>query len=169
MRCNVRIKEEQIKAIIDTGASVSVMTNKLRKELEIPVEKKSKEVLATANGEKVVVIGETMIEIEIEEWIIPMKVRIVESKDKTLIIGMNTLEELEAKIDIENSIIKGEIEGEEIEIPVEFKKEKGDEREIYEESENEIEYEEFEEFEEPDYRELMGILKEKSNQENNQS
>ena len=157
------IKGEPLKAIIDTGASVSVISNKLRKELEIPVERKSKEVLVAANGEKIIVIGETTIEIEIEEWIIFIEVRIVESRDDILIIGMNTLEEIEAKINIEESIISGIVNGEEIIIPVEFKRKQNFEREIYEEEkykeENEEEYEE--EFEEPEYREFKSILKEK--------
>lgn len=166
-KCNVKVNGESMKAIIDSGASVSVITNKLRKQLEIPIERKSKEVLVAANGEKVVAIGETEIEIEIGEWIIPIEVRIVESKDKTLIIGMNTLEDLKARIDIENSTLKIEIGDEEIEMPIEYKrknnyyeKEESDEdesyeKEIYEEEENNGE--EYDEFEEPEYKEFMSM------------
>jgi len=155
------IKGEPLKAIIDTGASVSVISNKLRKELEIPVERKSKEVLVAANGEKIVVIEETTIEIEIGERMMFIEVRVVESRDDILIIGMNTLEKLEAKINIEKSLISGIIKGEEIIISIEFKKEQNFERKIYEEEkheeENEEEYEE--ELEEPEYREFKLISK----------
>jgi predicted aspartyl protease len=163
MRCDVKINGELIKAIIDTGASVSVITNKLRKELEIPITRKSKEVLVAANGEKVVVIGETEMEIEIEEWIIPIEVRIVESKDKTLLIGINTLENLEASINIKNRILKIEIEDEEIEIPIEYKRNKASnfEKEVYEEVSEEEEG--YDAFEEPEYKEFMTMSENKDN------
>jgi hypothetical protein len=40
VKCNVKINGEPIKAVIDSGASVSIMTNKLRNELEILAYKK---------------------------------------------------------------------------------------------------------------------------------
>ena len=170
VKSDVIVKGKQIKAIIDTGASVSAITNRLRNELEIPIERKSKEVLVAVNGDKVIAIGETIVEVEIGEWIIPMEVRVVESRDKTLIIGTNTLVDLKAKVFIEEDIVRGEIDGEEIEIITEHMREKlnRNEKEIYEEdsdSEEEKYQEEFEEgyeeeFKEPDYREFNGILEE---------
>jgi hypothetical protein len=59
VKCDVKINDEPIKAVINSGVSVSIITNKLRNELEIPIKRKSKEVLVVANGDKVVVIRET--------------------------------------------------------------------------------------------------------------
>jgi hypothetical protein len=88
---------------------------------------------------------------------------IVESKDKTLLIGINTLENLEASINMENRILKIEIEDEEIEIPIEYKRNKASnfEKEVYEEESEEEEG--YDAFEEPEYKEFMTMSENKEN------
>ena len=59
-----------------------------------------------------------MIEIETEEWNIPIKVDVIDSKRKELILGMPMLHELRGKIDIDKGKMILTINNEEIELPI---------------------------------------------------
>ncbi|GET50524.1 ribonuclease H-like domain-containing protein [Rhizophagus irregularis DAOM 181602=DAOM 197198] len=52
-RCNIIIEGKMIRALVDTGAGPSVITNELRKELNIPITKKSDVVLTIADGNNI--------------------------------------------------------------------------------------------------------------------
>ena len=87
-----------------------------------------------ANGRKVASLGKTEINVELDEGlIIPIKVEIIDSDKRDLILGMDLLKH--GIIDLKEGILTMKIEGEEYEIPISFKR-----RDVEEEdSENENE------------------------------
>src|SRR5436853_243688 len=86
------INGKEVKTLIDSGAAANIITNKLRKRLGIRIERPSKTVFTIANGKKIPSLGETEITIEINEQIrIPVKVQIIDSEKKDLILGTTFL------------------------------------------------------------------------------
>ena len=164
LEINGMIKE----AIIDSGAATNVMTRKLMEEMELEIEEPSNFRCTLANGMKVASLGTTTMEIGINDvLVLPIKVNIIESEDKEIIIGNDTLRDMNARIDYENKILEIKInDGKIKEIPVEYEKDikKGTKVEIESESEEEIEPEYGEEYEsENEYenqKEVYTVLKE---------
>ncbi|GES79038.1 ribonuclease H-like domain-containing protein [Rhizophagus clarus] len=134
-RCDVLIEGKLVKALIDTGAGPSVMSNRLRKELEIPIKRKSNVIFKIANGNKTASLGIAEIEIELDEGlIIPMRVEIIDSSEKDLILGTDLLKY--GIIDLKEGILTMRIDEEEYEIPISFRNKN---KEIKENSESENE------------------------------
>jgi len=50
MRCHIRIKGNPVVAILDSGAAVSIITAKLMRKLGLQIQKPSKTIVVTANG-----------------------------------------------------------------------------------------------------------------------
>ena len=159
--------------IIDSGAATNVITRKLMEEMELEIEEPSNFRCTLANGMKVASLGTTTMEIGINDVLmLPIKVNVIESEDKEIIIGNDTLRDMNAKIDYENKVLEIKINDEEIkEIPVEYEKDvkKETKEEIESESEEEIEYEEEYESENEyeNQREMYTILKEWSDNDVN--
>ena len=88
VKSDLLINGQEIQTVIDSGAATNIITNKLRKRLGIEIEKSSKTVFTIANGKKIPSLGETEIIIEISEQIeIPVKVQVIDSEKKDLILG----------------------------------------------------------------------------------
>jgi hypothetical protein len=49
-KCHVRIKRNSVTAVLDSGAAVSIITNSLRKKLDLSIDRASNVVVITANG-----------------------------------------------------------------------------------------------------------------------
>jgi predicted aspartyl protease len=154
MRCELEVNDIMVDVIIDTGAAINVMSNKLRKILNAPIEQKSNFRCIMANGQKVASLGKTTLNIGInEDIILPIEVDVIDSIGKDLIIGNETLKDINAHIDFENKILEIEDnEGTIIEIPVEYEitskkieNDKNFEDEIETSDEGEVEYESDEE------------------------
>ncbi|CAB4442398.1 unnamed protein product [Rhizophagus irregularis] len=123
-----------IRALVDTGAGISAISNALRKELNIPIIKKSNVVLTIADGKNIASLGIAEIEIEIKEDLgIMLEVEVIDSKRKELILGTNLLKY--GILDMREGMLTIELEDEMYEIPIVEKiEESGDE---YEEMEQE--------------------------------
>ena len=52
IRCYVKIKSNPIKAIINTGAAISIITRSLMKKLNLKIEEASKIIVIIANGKR---------------------------------------------------------------------------------------------------------------------
>ncbi|RGB21600.1 hypothetical protein C1646_777654 [Rhizophagus diaphanus] len=72
MKTQVTINNRDIETVIDSGAAISVITEKLRKELRIPITKKSDITCTLANGEKIASLGRIHTEIIIGGMIAPI-------------------------------------------------------------------------------------------------
>lgn len=157
MKTILNVEGERVKVIIDTGAATSVITNKLRKELDIPIQKGSNVRFILADGNKIAALGRTEIKIQINKNKLPIEVEIMDSKEKYIILGNDVLKKWNANIDFEEKILEITNNDEEIIIPIEYEKNKmvksetiesetsSDEIEYTSESEEELEYEEEEE------------------------
>ncbi|GES76231.1 enzymatic polyprotein, putative [Rhizophagus clarus] len=134
-RCDVLIEGKLVKALVDTGAGPSVMSNRLRKELEIPIKRKSNVIFKIANGNKTASLGIAEIEIELDEGlIIPIRVEIIDSGEKDLILETDLLKY--GIIDLKEGILTIRIDEEEYEILISFRNKN---KEIKENSESENE------------------------------
>jgi len=118
LRCNININDQEIQAVIDTGAAANVISKPLLDKLDLEIQKKSNATFTLANGEKQASLGKAIIEIETEDWNIPIKVDVIDSKRKELILEMPMLHELRGKIDIDKGKMILTINDEEIELPI---------------------------------------------------
>jgi len=138
-RGRAKIEDVEIEAIIDSGAAISVITRGLMEELGYKINKPSKMVMVTADGKKSRSLGKIInIKLTLEGVDTSTNVEVMESAestDRTLILGNDWLNRVNANIDYEKGKlnIKGKNGYENI--PISFFKEK-------EENEEEEEYEE---------------------------
>jgi predicted aspartyl protease len=86
MKTILNIEGKEVKTIIDTGAATSMITNKLRKELDIPIRKGSNVRFILADGNKIAALGRTEVEIQINNKKILIEVEIMDLKKKYIII-----------------------------------------------------------------------------------
>jgi hypothetical protein len=63
MKTILNVEGKEVKIIIDTRAATSVIINKLRKELDIPIQKGSNVRFVLADGNKIAALGRTEVEI----------------------------------------------------------------------------------------------------------
>ncbi|GET55355.1 retroviral-like aspartic protease 1 [Rhizophagus irregularis DAOM 181602=DAOM 197198] len=121
MRSKVIIKGKLVSIIIDSGASVSLISDKLRKELNIPIIEKSDIRFIIANGIRVASKGKIEITIEINENT-EMKIimDVIESVEKELILGNDVLRKKKGIIDYNEKTLILREDGKDIEIPIEY-------------------------------------------------
>src|SRR3984885_755761 len=119
MKTQLKINNRDIEVIIDSGAAISVITEKLRKELSLKIIGKSDITCTLANGGKIASLGKVNTEIEIyEKLVIPITLDVIESNQKEVIIGNDLLNEWNANINYKDKMLELEDEEEIISIPV---------------------------------------------------
>jgi hypothetical protein len=122
-----------IRALVDTGAGPSAISNVLREELKIPIIKKSNVVLTIADGKSIASLGIAEIEIEINKDLgITLEVEVIDSKRKELILGTDLLKY--GIINMKERLLMIELDNEICEIPIDYK---GKKNVKFEESESE--------------------------------
>jgi hypothetical protein len=138
-RCNILVEGKVIRALVDTGTALSAITDRLRRELNIPITGKSNVSLTIANGKTIASLGVANILIEINKDIgIDLEVEVIDSNEKDLILGADLLKY--GIIDMREGVLTIELDGEEYEIPIDFEgKEKNKEYESRSDSESEYE------------------------------
>jgi hypothetical protein len=162
----LNVEGKKVKVIINTGAATNVITNKLRKELNIPIQRKSNVRFILADGNKVAALGRTKIEVQVNNKELPIEVEIIDSKEKYIILGNDILKKWNANIDFEEKILEITSNNKKIIIPIEYEKNKMIKSEIIESdtSDSEVEYtsesEEKIEYEKKDKKEIHTIIEE---------
>ena len=155
-RCKIEIRDQEMEAIVDSGVATNIMTKGLQEKLGINITESSNGRFRLADGKKVIALGQIFITIKIGEIMIPMRVQIIDSREKHLIMGTEILAKVKGKIDFEKGKLEIEYEEEKVETPIFFSKEKveikneefeDDWKEEYEEKEQELEEENVEELE----------------------
>lgn len=97
--------------------------NKLRKELNIPIIKKSNVILTIADGKSIASLGIAEIDIEIDDELgLTLEVEVIDSKRKDLILGTDILKH--GIIDMKEQLLVVELDGEIYEIPIDYEKKK---------------------------------------------
>ena len=141
MRADLEVEDQLVSVIIDTGAAISVITDKLRKRLGVPILKKSKFRCTIANGERIDALGTAKITIRYEnELEIEKEVEVIDSSEEDLILGNDIWKKLNVSIDFENKEMRIERQEETVVIPVSYER-SSEEFEEYESSSDEEEYE----------------------------
>src|SRR5438094_818905 len=148
VRCKIEIKGNVMEAIVDSGAATNIITKGLLEKLGIKITESSNAVFSNVNGKKVPSLGKVDIKVKIENIEIPMKVQVIDSTKRDLILGTEILAEVKGKINFEKNELKIEYNGKEIRTPIFYNRKKLEIQEEYQEFE-----EEFEEFEEEDLEE----------------
>ena len=120
MKTPVTINNTSIKAIVDTGAATSAISRRLLKEVGYDINKSSTMICVTVDGTKTASLGKSTIKVEIDEIITDIDVEVINSQDRTLIIGNDFLKEWKANIDFETHTMKLIKQGYEIFIPIEY-------------------------------------------------
>ncbi len=87
-KCNIKIKDKEIKAIINTGAVRNIMSKALKEKLGLKIQSLSKVKFKLADGNRVPSLGETEIKIKIKEIRIPIRVHILKSPKEDLLLGI---------------------------------------------------------------------------------
>jgi predicted aspartyl protease len=119
MKTQLKISNKDIEVVIDSGAAISVITEKLRKELNLKIIGKSNITCTLANGGKIASLGKVNTEIEIyEKIVIPITLDVIESNQREIIIGNDLLNEWNANINYKDKVLELEDEEEIISIPV---------------------------------------------------
>jgi len=123
MRANLEVEDQIVSVIIDTGAAISVITDRLRRKLGIPILGKSKFRCTIANGEKIEALGKARITIRYEnELEIEKEVEVIESSEEDLILGNDIWKKLNVSIDFENKEMRIERQEETVVIPINYER-----------------------------------------------
>jgi len=121
-----------IRALVDTGAGPSTITDKLRRELGIPIIKKSNVILTIADGKSIASLGIAEIDMEIDDELgLTLEVEVIDSRKKDLILGTDLLKY--GIIDMKERLLTIKFEGEIYEIPIDYERRK----KVYSKSNNE--------------------------------
>src|SRR5215216_2506286 len=104
LRCHVNIKRNSVVAIIDTGAAVSIMTKKLMKKLGLTIQEASQVIIVTANGQRERALGVIKnVPLIIHEILIKTTFQVIESTDKTLLLGIDWCRKNKVNVDFDNN------------------------------------------------------------------
>jgi len=99
-RCQVKVDEESLSAVIDSVAATSIITKKLMKRLGYSIDRKSKLIIITANGEQVHSLGEIeALPLTIGKMTIETPVQVLDSTDEVFILGNDWLKRMNAVLD----------------------------------------------------------------------
>src|SRR3989337_1001910 len=102
VQCYVTIKLNPIKAIVDTGTAVSIITRPLMKKLGLKIDSPSKIVVVIANGKKERALGKIHdVPLVIGGILTPITLEVIESVNDTLLLGNDWSLDVNARIDFE--------------------------------------------------------------------
>ncbi len=134
-RCIANIDGKDVNAIIDSGAAVCAITQKLLEDLDMDIEEKSNINVRTADGKTHRSLGKIRNKFFLLEGIkTQATLEVIESKDdKLIILGTNWNKDNRAKIDFDNETLTFEAyNGQSNTIPIEFMYKEQDSDEEYE-------------------------------------
>jgi gag-polyprotein putative aspartyl protease len=143
---DIKINGRLIRAIIDTGAAISVITKALLDDLQMEIKESSNSRLVGFDGNKSISLGKSEIEIELKDWLIPITVEVIDSNKRDLIIGTKSLVGMDANIDLKANKLTLKVNDEDtIEMPIYYTQNENIKDEISDEddydTDDSIEYE----------------------------
>ena len=103
-KVEIEIKGIKIYAILDSGAGKNVISDKIRKRLQIINLKPSRKRFTIANGKKIASKGTVKTQIKFDGIHIPIEFEVIDSTEEDIILGTQWLDE-KGNIDF----IKGEL------------------------------------------------------------
>jgi hypothetical protein len=150
MKCHIRIKNNPVVAVLDSGAAVSIITKSLMKKLGLEIQESSKVVVTTANGDKSRALGQIKnLPIVIQTIAVPITLQVIESTEDTLLLGTDWFNKARATLNFDDQTLQIRYMGKVVVIPTNHVKgnefilqdDEDDFNELIEELEKEEEYE----------------------------
>src|SRR5947209_808669 len=105
-KCTLRVGNQVVQAIVDSGAATSIITMPLLKRLGYSIDRPSRLMVVTANGDRTRSLGITDdLPIIIKRLKFPTSVQVLDSKDELLILGNNWLRRADAMLEWKRSVL----------------------------------------------------------------
>ena len=139
-KCNIKIKDKEIKAIIDIKATRNIMSKALKERLELKIQSSNKVKFKLINENRVPSLEEIEIKIKIKEIRIPIKVHILEFSKEDLLLETEQFFETRAKIDFKSRLLKIDNKRRKIKISIMITKKNEEEYKFEKETEDEAYY-----------------------------
>ena len=119
VRCRVRIKGNPVIAVLDSGAAVSIITNKLMKKIGLKIKDSSNVFVVTANGTKTRALGKIPdLQIALQTLAVPITLQVIESSEDTLLLGTDWFHKTNANLNFGTNTIKLQYEDKVVTIPI---------------------------------------------------
>src|SRR5438094_459099 len=118
------IKGNTMEAIDHSGAATKIITKRVLEKLGIKITESSNAVCSNVHGKKVPSLGKVDTKVKIENTEIPMKVQVIDSTKRDLILGTEILAEVKGKINFEKNELKIEYNGKEIRTTIYYNRKK---------------------------------------------
>ena len=103
VKCNIKIKDKPYQAIIDSGASISMISYQIVKELGLKIDTCSSSLILSATGPSIRPLGIIKnLPIEIEGITIPLDVEVMDATSYSLLLGNDWSQKVEATYNWKN-------------------------------------------------------------------
>ena len=103
VRCNIKLQDQPYQAIIDSGASISMISYKVVKDLGLKIESPSTSLIVSAAGSSVRPLGIIKdLPIEIEGTTIPIDVEVIEATTYSVLLGNDWSQKVDATYNWKN-------------------------------------------------------------------
>ena len=97
VKCNIKLRNRPYQAIIDSGASISMIAYKVVQELELKIEQASTSLIISTTGTSFRPLGIIKdLSVEIEEVTIPLDVKIMPATSYLLLLGNDWSQKVDA-------------------------------------------------------------------------
>lgn len=123
LKMNIRLGNQRIKAIPDSGAALSIITTTLQKKLNLNYTPIAGQNVQALNSEARVIGVMEDTPIKIGQIIMKMNLRVVESPKDTLLLGMDWYQKYEVTLNTPKRMIEFTVEGTRYQTPIEFEQE----------------------------------------------
>ncbi|CAG8709154.1 6692_t:CDS:2, partial [Acaulospora morrowiae] len=96
-RCNVKIRNKPVVAVLNSGAAVSIMSKKLLTKLRLQISEPSNAVVITANRTRERALGKLKdIALQLGRITVSTDFQVIESTEEMMLLGMKDLDEVES-------------------------------------------------------------------------
>ncbi|CAG8740566.1 10452_t:CDS:2, partial [Acaulospora morrowiae] len=158
-RCNMKIRNKPVVAVLDSGAAVSIMSKKLFTKLRLQISEPSNAVVVTVNGTRERALGKLKdVALQLGRITVPTNFQVIESTEEMMLLGMSWFKKLHARLYFDEQKLIITHEGESIELPIYQEKEAKLEEPEEEKKEDYEEDDYFDTYEEEDLDEVESYL-----------
>ena len=103
VKCNVQIRNRPYQAIIDSGASISMIAHRVVKELGLKIDQTSSSLIVAATGNSTRPLGIIRdLPVEVDNTVIPVDVEVVDVNSYSLLLGNDWSQKIEANYNWKN-------------------------------------------------------------------
>lgn len=121
VKCNIKLRNRQYQAIIDSGAAISMIAHETVKELGLTIEHASTNLIITAAGTSTRPLGVIKdLPVEIEGVTIPITVEVVPATSYSLLLGNDWSRKIDANYNWKNSCYSFKWNGKKFAIPTTY-------------------------------------------------